>query len=54
MVNQLIEDIKTVKNLTEVALLLIQHERNELLPTILELMFIEVQQITDEYCVVKK
>jgi len=48
------EQLKTIRNLTEVAQILIEHKQQRLLPTILELMFLECQQIVDEDCVVRK
>lgn len=51
--NMLIEQIKTIKNLAEIALLLKAIGREELLPTVLELMFLEIQQVNDDYCTVK-
>jgi hypothetical protein len=48
------EQLKTIRNLTEIADILIAQKRKQLLPTILELMLIEAQQIVDENCVVKK
>lgn len=47
----LVEELKTVRNLCDISLLLIRGGREELLPTILELLYQEVQQIVDEHCV---
>lgn len=48
------DQLKTVKNLSDISLILIEQEKQELLPTILELLYQEVQQIVDEYCVERK
>ena len=50
--NELLEQLKTIKNLVEVAVILINLGRENLLPTILELLYLESQGI-DEYCVVR-
>lgn len=47
----LLEQLKTVKNLCEVAVLLRYQNRLDLLPTILELMYQEIQAIVDENCI---
>jgi hypothetical protein len=47
------EQLKTLHNLCEVANILINIKRREFLPTILELILIEAQQIVDDNCVVK-
>jgi len=46
------ESIKTVRNLCEIALLI--QDREDLLPTILELIYFESQTIVDDFCVVRK
>jgi len=43
--------IKTVRNLCNIALILIVDERRYLLPTVLELMHLETQDLIDEYCI---
>jgi hypothetical protein len=48
----LIEQLKTSKNLCDVALILAEANQNHLMPTILELLLQEVQTIVDENCVV--
>ena len=53
MNEQLLEQLKTIKNLVEVAVILVNLGREELLPTVLELLYLESQDIVDEYCVVK-
>ena len=47
------EQLKTTRNLCDVALLLIHTGNTKLLPTILELLYQETQQIVDENCVVR-
>lgn len=49
--HQLKERIKTIRNLCETVLVLIEAKRPELLPTVLEIIFIEAQEMTDEHCV---
>jgi len=48
------EQLKTIRSLTEVADILIEQKKRHLLPTILELLLIEAQQVVDENCVIKK
>ena len=45
------EQLKTVINLCEIADILIQHSVYDLLPTVLELILVEVQLIVDENCI---
>jgi hypothetical protein len=45
------EQLGTIRNLTDISFILINIGRNELLPTILELMLEEIQQVVDEQCV---
>lgn len=45
------EQLKTVSNLTDIAILVINDRRYELLPTVLELMLIEVQDLVSENCI---
>ena len=45
------DQIKTSKNLCEIALILIEVGRRELLPTVLELLFYYTQTIMDESCI---
>ncbi len=54
---QLKEDIKTIRNLCDIAsLILEQHvdKRQTLLPAILEQMFLNIQDVVDEHCVVRE
>ena len=53
MDEQLLEQLKTIKNLVEAAIILNNLGKEELLPTILELLYSESQDMVDEYCVVK-
>lgn len=48
------DQLLTIHNLAEVANILININRRELLPTVLELLLIEAQQVVDENCIVKK
>ena len=48
------EQLKTTRNLTDIALLLIETNHRELLPTVLELLFEQCQEILDSHCVIKK
>lgn len=47
------EELKTVRNLCDVSLILISQMQVGLLPTILELLYKETQDIIDEYCIVR-
>ena len=47
------EQLKTSRNLIDVALLLIRTGNRDLLPTILEFLYGQVQTIIDENCVKK-
>ena len=47
------DQLKTSKNLIDIALLLIETNNRRWLPTILELLYAEIQTILDEQCVVK-
>jgi hypothetical protein len=49
----LTEQIKTVRNLCDIAMLLVIAGKNELLPTILELLYEQAQSIIDDHCVIK-
>ena len=45
------EELKTIKNLCEIAQMLITNKKVEILPTVLEVIYIEAQQIVDEQCI---
>ncbi len=45
------EQLKTSKNLCDVALLLIETGNRHLLATVLELLYAEIQTIIDENCI---
>jgi hypothetical protein len=47
------EQLKTIMNLCDIGLILIGLGRNSLLPTILETMLEQAQQIVDEECIVR-
>lgn len=50
----LFEEVKTIKNLAEIVLLVYQMNRKDLIPTILEILHEHTQDIVEEYCVVKE
>lgn len=54
MTDWLPEQLKTIRNLTGVALLLIETNNRKWLPTILELLYEQCQQVIDENCVVRE
>lgn len=45
------EQLKTIKNLCAVTQLLIDVGRGDLIPTVLELLQIEVQEVIEENCI---
>ena len=50
---QLIEDLKSCRNLIDICLILLKEERDDILATPLELLFEKIQEIVDTRCVVK-
>lgn len=48
------EQLKTTRNLCDVSLLLLKSKQDALLPTILELLLSEAQQIVNDYCIVRR
>ncbi len=48
------EYLKTTRNLCDVALIVLEQGKDELLPTLLELMHVETQRLIDDYCIVEK
>ena len=46
------DQLKTCGNLIEIALLLVELNKHYLLPTILEILFEQIQTILDENCVI--
>jgi hypothetical protein len=52
MKDYLPEQLKTIQNLTHIALMVYEKNRN-LVPTVLELLYQEVQTVIDENCVVE-
>jgi len=53
----LVDELKTTRNLVDVALLLYENgykvEKESHLATILELLHLETQSLIDEYCILK-
>ena len=47
------EQLKSISNLCQISQVLIDIERSDLLPTVLELLFELSQQVTDENCIVR-
>ena len=47
------EQLKTLHNLSEISLILFNLSRTELLPTVLEIIYLEAQELM-EYCMVEK
>ena len=45
------ESLKTVANLCDIAILVIDDRHYELLPTVLEIMKVEVDGIVEEWCI---
>ena len=54
MDNELVERLKTTKNRAEIALLLIEIGRKDLIYTVIEDLAYGVQIITDKFCVNSK
>lgn len=48
------EQLKTIRNLCETAIIIHRLERDDLVPTLLEEILGEAQQVVDDYCVVKE
>ena len=51
MDNHLLNQLDTAKKLTDIAVILVNVSRPELLPTILELLLLHCQEIVDRYCI---
>ncbi len=45
------EQLKTIKSMCDIAQILINTGNNHFVPTILELMQIEIQQVVEENCI---
>ena len=45
------EYLKTTRNLCDVSLIVLEQGRDELMPTVLELLYVETQRLIDDYCV---
>ena len=54
MDNHLLNQLDTAKKLTDIAVILVNVSRPELLPTILELLLIEIQNIVESHCIVDR
>ena len=50
----LVEQAKTVRNLCDITLLLIEGDRIELIPTVVELLLVEAQQMVDDHCIAEE
>jgi hypothetical protein len=48
---QLIEGLKTIKNIADTALILAESNQKNLIPTQLELLYLEAQSLVDDYCI---
>jgi len=48
---ELREQLLVMRNLCDVSIVLIEAGKEKLLPTILELIYLEAQQITEEHCI---
>jgi len=46
------DQLRTCRNLLDIALLLVEVDKRELLPTVLELLKIETDKIVEESCVI--
>jgi len=51
-ISQLKEYLKATKNLADIALPIIDNNRNDLLWTALETLYDQAQLITDEFCII--
>jgi hypothetical protein len=47
------EQIRTIHNLSEVALIIYDLNREDLLPTVLEELFVEIQSCNEDNCIKK-
>lgn len=45
------EQLKTIRNLTYISEMLVENKREELLPTVLEYMFEQCQEVIKDTCV---
>ena len=50
--NELVEQLKTIRNLCDISLLVVESGKVLLLPTILELLHIETAKVVEEHCTV--
>ena len=51
MDNHLLNQLDTARKLTDIAVILVNVSRPELLPTVLELLLLHCQEIVDRYCI---
>ena len=51
MDNHLLNQLDTARKLTDIAVILVNVSKPELLPTVLELLLLHCQEIVDRYCV---
>lgn len=51
MIDYLLEQVKTIRNLCETAIVLRNIGREDLMPTILEIILLEAQELVDQNCV---
>ena len=49
--NHLLNQLDTARKLTDIAVILVNVSRPELLPTVLELLLIEIQNIVESHCI---
>ena len=49
----LLEQCKTIRNLADICVILREAGMNELLPTAMELILDQAQQLVDDHCVVR-
>jgi hypothetical protein len=47
----MVESLKTIRNIAETSMILREHLIDRLIPTQLELLYLEAQQLIDDYCV---
>lgn len=45
------EALKTTRNLCDVSLMVLEQGKDDLLPTVLELLHLETQEIVEDYCI---
>ena len=50
--NHLLNQLDTARKLTDIAVILVNVNKPELLPTVLELLLLHCQELVDQYCIV--